>query len=279
MPKSDSLLLSIIIPVFNRPSLFSRLVNSLPSDSSCEITIINDGSTDTRIQSICDQLLSQSLSKIKIINNPINKGRSYCLYKGIQSSSGQYAVIMDSDDYFLESTLNILFRLLKTHAMLSSSKLNGFIFLATSDIPIYQKTPNPESFVTNFSEFRVKHIPHGDLKEVFLLAFAKRVCKYNFFSSFRRVPTRFVFDSISSYSNVVYFAKPLIFKQYYDDGITSLLRKNFFARDMWPMFRLYYVLLMSHSYSSLSFRMSALFKLLIYFFLSVPEWLSLKTQK
>ena len=279
MQKNNSLLLSIIIPVFNRPSLFTRLLRSLPSDPSCEITIINDGSTDLRINHLCDTLISQSLSTINIINNESNKGRSYCLYKGIQCSSGEYAVIMDSDDYFIDSTLDSLIRLLRVHSMDPESNINGFIFLANSDIPIYHQTPICESFVTNFTEFRVNHIPRGDLKEVFLLASAKKVCNLNLFSSYRRVPTRFIFDSISSFSNAIYIAKPLIFKQYLADGITSSLKNNFFARDMWPMFRLYHVLLMSRSYSSLSFRLTALFKSLIYFFLSVQEWLPLKHQK
>lgn len=279
MQANSDNLLSIIIPVYNRPTLFQRLLLSLPSDPSCQITIINDGSTDSQVQELCEKFLSNTLSNVLVLNNEINRGRAFSLWRGINCSSGQYALIMDSDDYFIASTLNSLIKLLKINSQLLTSRINSFIFTVTSNISLYKSLPDQDSYLTNFTHFRVHDIPFGDLKEVFSLDLAKKVCERKLFTSYRRVPTRFIFDSISSRSIAMYLSQPLIYKQYCSDGITNSLKSNFFARDMWPMFRLFLVLASSSSYKSFSYRIFSIVKLTMYFVLSIVECSSLKISK
>lgn len=103
----SSPLFSIIIPVYNVEQFLERCIYSIINQnySNYEIILINDGSTD-KSGSICDRL-AQEIRNLKVIHIN-NAGVSNARNNGIQASSGEYIIFMDSDDYWCDN--NILYK-------------------------------------------------------------------------------------------------------------------------------------------------------------------------
>lgn len=95
MPK-----ISVIIPVYNASLYLSRCVDSLIDaiipDSSVEIILINDGSTDNSL-AICNEYANK-YNFIKVFDQR-NQGPSAARNLGIQNASGEWISFVDSDDY------------------------------------------------------------------------------------------------------------------------------------------------------------------------------------
>jgi len=97
-----SLKISIIIPVYNRPTLVARCIESCicqtMSNSDYEIIIIDDCSTDNTIQ-VIETYSSRYPNLIKIIKLSENSGgASRPRNIGIDNAQGEYVFFMDSDD-------------------------------------------------------------------------------------------------------------------------------------------------------------------------------------
>ncbi|HNW82992.1 MAG TPA: glycosyltransferase [bacterium] len=87
-------LISVIIPVFNRPVQIKKAVDSVLCQSykNFECIIINDGSTDETLD-----VLKEYGKKIKIITTE-NHGVSAARNTGVKNASGKYLAFLDSDD-------------------------------------------------------------------------------------------------------------------------------------------------------------------------------------
>ncbi|MCL2597331.1 MAG: glycosyltransferase family 2 protein [Paludibacter sp.] len=96
---------SIIVPVYNTPEvLLRRCLDSVVNQDykHFEIVLVNDGSTD---DSLCVLKEYQvSYNNIKIIDKK-NEGISAARNTGIDASTGDYTLFVDSDDYLLRNTV------------------------------------------------------------------------------------------------------------------------------------------------------------------------------
>jgi glycosyltransferase involved in cell wall biosynthesis len=94
-------LISAIIPVFNRPELVKRAIDSVINQSfkHFEIIVIDDGSTDeTSI------VLKGYGDKIKVITTE-NKGVSAARNTAVKNTTGKYIAFLDSDDEWKKDKL------------------------------------------------------------------------------------------------------------------------------------------------------------------------------
>jgi glycosyltransferase involved in cell wall biosynthesis len=102
------ILISVIIPIFNRQNYIARCLRSLLYQSfdrdSYEIIVINDGSTDNT-----SNILNAFNDEIIILKHRFNRGLPNALNKGIKASKGKYVVRVDSDDYVNSDYLKILY--------------------------------------------------------------------------------------------------------------------------------------------------------------------------
>ena len=91
-------LISVIIPVYNVEKYLNKCIDSILAQTykNIEIIIIDDGSTDN-CGKICDEY-ALSDNRIKVIHKS-NSGVSAARNDGIEISSGDYIVFVDSDDY------------------------------------------------------------------------------------------------------------------------------------------------------------------------------------
>ncbi len=107
-----SVVLSIIIPVFNTEEYLKNCIDSLPANNNeIEIIIIDDASYKKITKKI---LYSQKKNKkIKIIKNKKNIGVGNSRNKGIKKAIGKYLLFLDSDDKIERSNLSSLISYLK----------------------------------------------------------------------------------------------------------------------------------------------------------------------
>lgn len=92
-----TVLVSILIPVFNAEKYLNSAIESVSAQSyrDLEIIVVNDGSTDGSATILRD--LAAKDSRIVIISQP-NGGISSALNRGIAAASGSYIARMDADD-------------------------------------------------------------------------------------------------------------------------------------------------------------------------------------
>lgn len=104
---------SIIVAVYAVESYIERCVRSLFSQTfkDFEIIFVDDASPDGSIR-ILESLLSENTSHIptKIVTHPQNLGLSAARVTGLNHASGEYILMVDSDDYIEPETLEIAYR-------------------------------------------------------------------------------------------------------------------------------------------------------------------------
>lgn len=91
--------ISVICPVYNDEELILRALESIPKRKDIEVIVIDDGSTDdtwTRVLSYRDNYNSD----VVLLYNKENKGVAYTINRGYECASGEYVVLLGSDDYF-----------------------------------------------------------------------------------------------------------------------------------------------------------------------------------
>ena len=97
-------LLSICIPTYNREQNLKTMLDSIKSNSSVEIVVCDDGSTDKTNQLVKSYYNSLN---IKYIFQE-NLGVSAAILKAYNYASGKYVIKMDSDDLFIEGGLDFV---------------------------------------------------------------------------------------------------------------------------------------------------------------------------
>ena len=103
MPK-----VSVIVPVYNAQHHLFRCVNSIQAQSlsDIEIILVDDGSTDES-SLICADLMNVDY-RIKYYHQD-NSGVSVARQKGLELSTGQYIIHVDSDDWIEPSMLEEMY--------------------------------------------------------------------------------------------------------------------------------------------------------------------------
>ena len=106
--KEYTLLVSIIVPVYNVEEYLDRCINSLISleyKNFYEIILVDDGSKDGS-SIICDRYKKQ-FDFIKVIHQD-NAGVSIARNVGIEHANGKYIMFVDSDDYLIDFAISKL---------------------------------------------------------------------------------------------------------------------------------------------------------------------------
>ena len=97
MTDQNSILLSIIVPIYNEErtikKVLEKLSNLKKSNLSIEIIVINDGSNDNSLK------ILKSLDKHyeMLISENENRGKGYAVKKGIEAANGKYITFQDAD--------------------------------------------------------------------------------------------------------------------------------------------------------------------------------------
>jgi len=90
----NSVMLSVILPMYNEEKTIRSILEDLPRNKSIEIIIIDDHSSDNSLNEIRKV---EGYSKFKIIRHLSNRGYGNAIITGMQYATGEVIVSMDTD--------------------------------------------------------------------------------------------------------------------------------------------------------------------------------------
>ena len=98
-------LVSVCIPVFNRPAEILRCLKSIQRQThrNLQILVCDDGSSDETPE-LVEQIPD---SRIELLRNSVNRGNIVCRNEMLDSALGEYIAIMDSDDICLPHRIEL----------------------------------------------------------------------------------------------------------------------------------------------------------------------------
>ncbi|HNQ67617.1 MAG TPA: glycosyltransferase family 2 protein [Bacteroidales bacterium] len=105
----NNILISIIIPVYNRPKLIAECLDSVLSQTNpnWECIVVDDGSTDDTWKVLEDYAAKDERIRIfKRHREP--KGAPTCRNIGADNATGDYLIFFDSDDLFLPWFIDVI---------------------------------------------------------------------------------------------------------------------------------------------------------------------------
>lgn len=97
--KSETPLISVIVPVYNVEPYVDRCLISLRAQTypNIEILVVDDASTDGS-GPVCDRHAAED-SRVRVMHLPANRGLSAARNEGAGQAKGEFAAFVDSDDY------------------------------------------------------------------------------------------------------------------------------------------------------------------------------------
>ena len=218
-------LLSVCVPTFNRVDLLNHLYQSLISQSysDIELVIVNDGSTDGT-----EKLVNEWIKdKIFEVNYSLqeNKGRGSALRKAILNARGEYSIIMDDDDYFVEGALeNIKQSIIEIDNDNSSNhNLVGICCLCLGENGEVLGDNFPDhNYISNFFSMRFLDKISGDKKEIVKTKILKENI-FPFFENEKRVVTSTLWYRIAYDYDCLCLNYPVAVKRYVKGGLSDTL--------------------------------------------------------
>jgi glycosyltransferase involved in cell wall biosynthesis len=106
-------MISIIIPVYNRPSIIERAIQSVINQTyeDWELIIVDDGSTDNTPQVVAPFLEDKRIKYISQENAGVSKARNL----GVHHAKYDYVLFLDSDDQFYSNAVSDVLNTFKNH--------------------------------------------------------------------------------------------------------------------------------------------------------------------
>lgn len=236
--------LSICIPTYNRASELKQLLKSISTELSLDIVICDDGSTDETLDVINE--FKDSLCINYFFQE--NQGRSIAITRAIYSATGDYIILMDSDDVFLSDGLKTIFNVIENN-LHKKSFIFGILIKRGND---YVENLPPKVRGANLLSLRGDHSVVGDLKEVTERNLLLESI-YPHYIKYRRVPTSWVWSCVAEKTDTVVVTKAIVMKEYLSGGMTDniLLLKSLYPE---PLVDLYRSLFKSRRYRSRVYR-------------------------
>lgn len=159
-------MITVFTPTYNRGKLLSRLYKSLLEQTfrDFEWLIVDDGSSDDT-ESIVKELMDEGKLQIRYFKRE-NGGKHRAINKGVGLAKGELFFIVDSDDYLLENSLQLVWNYAsdimqdESFAGVAGSKCN----------PDGRKIGSPAKYNildTDSVSYREKYKMKGDEAEVF----------------------------------------------------------------------------------------------------------------
>lgn len=105
--------ISIISPVYNVAPYLDVFIQSILGQTyqNFELLLITDGPTDSSVD-ICKKYREND-ARIRIIEQPYNMGVAKARNRGLESASGRYVMLADSDDYLTKNALELELNLMQ----------------------------------------------------------------------------------------------------------------------------------------------------------------------
>jgi len=147
--------LSVIIPVYNQQENIGKNLIKLKNCLSksfidFEIIAVNDGSSDQSLK------ILETLSFIRLISYPKNKGKGYAVRRGVMAARGKYIFFTDADLSYSPEEIYRATNILKEE---KSDGIIGVRYFKQSDYPPIRR------FLSDTFSSLVKFYLHLDIKD------------------------------------------------------------------------------------------------------------------
>ncbi len=251
-------ILSICIPTFNRKNSIIALLQSIDNNKDIEVVIIDDGSTDDIKKAINYKQFDLNIK----FRKTINRGRSSALSDAIKLSSGQFIMIMDSDDYFIPKAIDSIIKEINLN-----KSIKCFLFgVEIKKNKFFKKNLPPKNLKANLLKLRADFKIKGDMKEVVSSEIIKK-CIYKKCYKYRRTPTSLIWECVSRNIECLTINNCVVVKNFDDFGLTANI-SNIKYENPEPMFDLYKQYYFSNLYKSKLFRMRSKIQFYRYLFIT-----------
>jgi len=104
MENSQKIKLTVIIPVYNRPTRVIKALDSIPAREDIETIVVDDCSTDNTLE----VLKAYNRIPITILQNEVNSGPGIARNKGMDAAQGRYITFLDSDDWLVTENVSAI---------------------------------------------------------------------------------------------------------------------------------------------------------------------------
>ena len=157
----ESILISVIVPVYKIEEYLSRCVDSIIGQTykNLEIILVDDGSPDT-----CPQLCEEYARKdhrVKVVHKE-NGGLGPARNSGLDIATGEYIIFIDSDDWIESNMFEVLAkRLNETDADIVFSGYTVVVSTEKEFENIYVKEPNEFGLVETSKAAALMLHPEG----------------------------------------------------------------------------------------------------------------------
>ena len=146
---------SVIVPVYNVKRYLPRCIESIlrQSHTELEIILVDDGSTDGS-GAVCDRYAAKD-ERIRVVHKR-NEGVSSARNTGLELSTGQYVMFVDSDDWLALRAIETLYqRITEDHADLAIAEIESVDSIRRSKSKSKEPSGrfclnNPEGFLAFF---------------------------------------------------------------------------------------------------------------------------------
>lgn len=158
--------LSVITPVYNRADCIGRCIESVSCniarhpDVEVEHIIVDDGSSDNTPAIVED--CARRLPHLRFVRSDSNRGPNAARNAAVNVSTGQWCVILDSDDFFVDDATKIIADTIDAapgygHYMFAPDDMEGY----------YRSNPllNGRSAIVDFEDFLTGRVA-GDFVHV-----------------------------------------------------------------------------------------------------------------
>jgi len=143
----DNILVSIIIPLYNKEQYFERCFDSVVRQTykNIECIIVEDCSTDGSLE-LAERLIKNYAGNVKflLIKHEQNGGLSVARNTGIKNSNGEYIYFLDSDDEITENCINSLVMLVEQYPSVNIVQGNVYQYPRVEKDPYELKGKLPE---------------------------------------------------------------------------------------------------------------------------------------
>src|SRR6185295_11882921 len=103
---NDAVLVSIVVPTYNRAKLLARALGSAlrQTHRELEVVVVDDGSTDETaavLGAIDDP-------RLRVVRHAVNRGVTAARNTGLDHARGEWIGMLDSDDELIETAVGVL---------------------------------------------------------------------------------------------------------------------------------------------------------------------------
>lgn len=150
-----SLLVSIIIPTYNRAHLINETLDSVLAQtySNWECIVVDDGSTDTTKEVLKSYTNKDSRFIFIERDNTIPKGGNSCRNIGMKRANGTYLVFLDSDDILMDFCLKFRTNKIKDEYDFLVFQSKSLVQLHEDEVHVPNLLNKPESDDIRFINF------------------------------------------------------------------------------------------------------------------------------